>query len=113
MTTSVFSRRAGSPPPQGEPRLLSCPAVRKLCFLPNLDQLEPSGDRLSGDAQLPNVLQHPPEAGVRGKAHGSIRVQEGDPHHRKGAESVGCPASPRVLLATTDTDAATGTNRAH
>jgi hypothetical protein len=60
--------------------------IRKLCFLPNLDQLEPSGVRLSGDAQLPNVLQHPPEAGVRGKAHGSIRVQEGEPPQFAGVD---------------------------
>src|SRR5277367_1824813 len=35
-------------------------------------------------ADIPDVLQNPPEAGVRGKAHGSIRIQEGEPNQIRG-----------------------------
>jgi hypothetical protein len=29
-----------------------------------------------------NVLKNPPKSGVRGEAHGSIRIQEGEPNLR-------------------------------
>lgn len=39
---------------------------------------------LCGEAQLSNVLQNPPERGLRIVAHSSIRVQEGEPLFSNG-----------------------------
>ena len=34
---------------------------------------------LSGEAQFPYIFQNPSKTGLRGEAHGSIRIQEGEP----------------------------------
>ena len=37
---------------------------------------------VSAEMQLPDILQKPPKTGIRGMAHGSISIQEGQPHGR-------------------------------
>jgi hypothetical protein len=34
---------------------------------------------VSAEMQLPDILQKPPKTGIRGMAHGSISIQEGQP----------------------------------
>jgi hypothetical protein len=36
---------------------------------------------VSAEMQLPDILQKPPKTGIRGMAHGSISIQEGQPDH--------------------------------
>jgi len=38
----------------------------------------------SAKTQLPDVLQNPPKTGFRCTAHGSIRIQEGEPNNIQG-----------------------------
>jgi hypothetical protein len=37
---------------------------------------------VSAEMQLPDILQKPPKTGIRGMAHGSISIQEGQPCSR-------------------------------
>src|SRR5260370_32040410 len=37
---------------------------------------------VSAEMQLPDILQKPPKTGIRGMAHGSISIQEGQPRSR-------------------------------
>jgi hypothetical protein len=49
-------------------------------FSPKFLRVLTEGVDLSGDPNVPNMLQNPEEAGIRGEAHGSIRIQEGEPN---------------------------------
>ena len=69
-----------SPPHQDQPPFRNSTTYCSVSYFSQIATgLDRGGVRLSGNVQLPNVLQNPPEAVVRGEAHGSIRIQEGEP----------------------------------